>query len=191
MDKKILLINEDSSHSEMLMNGIESAGYHVQQVVNQLPDISLFSVHNPDVVIFNLNNSISTYVPAFQTIKNFKPTPCVVFVNHATKEEIAAAVKAGVHALIVDGLESSRIVNIIDLALVRFCEQQAYDKELNHVKQSLENRKIIDRAKGVLMDMRGMKEQEAYRSLRKLAMDQNKRMVDVCHDVIEMFKYIA
>lgn len=191
MSDKVLLINEEQRCSETLKQGIHLAGYTVQKELITLRNVKDQITESTAALVLNIHAVNSEYNAFLKESNMSMALPVIVFVEVANKTEIANSIKAGIHAFIVNGLEKDRIPAIIEMAMIRFAEQQSFSKELDRVKRSLEDRKIIDRAKGVLMDMRGMKEKEAYQSLRKLAMDQNKRMVEVCNDVIEMFKYIA
>jgi response regulator NasT len=89
-----------------------------------------------------------------------------------------------VSAYVVDGVAPERIQPVVDVAIARFREFQALRRELEQTKTKLAERKLIDRAKGILMDRRGMREDEAYAALRKLAMDKNKRIADIAEAVI-------
>ncbi len=191
MVNKILLVNEEQRCSDILNEGIILAGYSVQQEINVVPTLAFSIKDNPEAIIFNLNGSLSQKLILIEEMHSTSALPVIVFAESASKNEISQAIKSGIHALIINGLVKERIPAIIDMALIRFNEEQSRLEELLLIKRNLEDRKIIDRAKGVLMDLRGMKEQEAYQSLRKIAMDQNKCMAEVGSDVIEMFKYIA
>ena len=98
---------------------------------------------------------------------------------------IKEAVRAGVTAYIDDGASNHhRVKSILEVALARFKESQALYEELNKTKALLEERKIIEKAKGVIMKQRGMCENEAYHALRKMAMERNQRIAEVSHSVI-------
>lgn len=107
-----------------------------------------------------------------------------MFCQDDASETITAAVKAGVSAYVVDGLHPRRIKPILQTAVARFQDFQALRRELAETKTTLAERKILERAKGILMKQRGMSEEDAYQALRKLAMNRNKRIVEVADGVI-------
>ena len=191
MQKKILLVNEVPEDSVTFLKGIENSEYTLLSELDSFSKVFLDFHQNPVAVIYNIKGSFADHEKFFAEKKLRSPVATVVFVNSITTQEIEQAIKSDIHSLIVNGLKVERIPAIIDTAIYRFEEQQKKENELLQTKRNLDDRKIIERAKGVLMDSRGMKENEAYKSLRKLAMDQNKKMVEVCNDVIQMFKYIS
>jgi response regulator NasT len=97
---------------------------------------------------------------------------------------IARATRAGVSAYVVDGINRKRVRPILDAAIERFQQFRGLTEELQETRAQLEARKVVDKAKGILMKQRGMTEDEAYKALRSLAMSSNKRLVDVAESVI-------
>ncbi len=97
---------------------------------------------------------------------------------------IRSAVEAGVGAYIVDGLRKERVKSILDMAVSRFNAFTQLREELDHVKQELEERKVIERAKGILMKERSLSEEAAYNLLRKAAMNENRRLAEVAQSVV-------
>jgi response regulator NasT len=107
-----------------------------------------------------------------------------MFVDTSDDTMTKAAIEAGVSAYVVDGLRADRIKPIMDAAITRFNMFKRMRTELETTKKALEERKIIDRAKGVLMKARGIDEEAAYQLLRRTAMDQNKKVVDVASALV-------
>ncbi|MDX1811128.1 MAG: ANTAR domain-containing protein, partial [Gammaproteobacteria bacterium] len=167
MAEKILLVNEVSEDSDVIVEGIAATSYELLCELNNTSKVFFEFHEKPVVAIYNLKGSFSNYEKFFAEKRLRCPMATVVFVNRAGKEEIEQAVKAGVHALIVNGLQSSRIPAILDTAIYRFEEEQKRELALIKARQSLEDRKVIERAKGILMDVQNMKENDAYTSLRK------------------------
>ncbi|MGH8733722.1 MAG: ANTAR domain-containing response regulator [Burkholderiales bacterium] len=102
-----------------------------------------------------------------------------------------AAIDAGVAAYVVDGLKKERIKSILDLCISRFNAFSRLQTELEQTKNALEDRKIIDRAKGILMKRKSLSEEDAYDLLRRTAMNENKKIAEIAQSVItasEMFK---
>jgi response regulator NasT len=136
------------------------------------------------VVIADLDSPDRDTLESMGTVSREVPRPIVLFAREGSTETIEKAIKAGVSAYVVDGLAPSRIQPVVDVAIARFREYQALRRELADTKLKLAERKSVDRAKGILMDRRGMSEQEAYTALRKLAMDKNKRLAEVAEMII-------
>jgi response regulator NasT len=107
-----------------------------------------------------------------------------MFVDRSDSESIRAAVQAGVSAFVVDGLSPERVRPILEVAIARFKEFQALRRELETARSTLEDRKVIERAKGILMKSRGLTEDEAFRLLRKIAMDRKLRLIAVAREIV-------
>ena len=109
-----------------------------------------------------------------------------MFASDDAPDTIREAVRAGVSAYIVDGLEVARVKAIVEVAVARFDQYQNLRAELAEANLKLSERKLVDRAKGILMKSRGMGEDEAYQALRRMAMDKGKRVGDIAQQVIDM-----
>ena len=110
--------------------------------------------------------------------------PIAMFVDRSDQASIEAAVEAGVSAYVVDGLKKERIKPILDMAISRFNAFSRMARELEEARSELENRKVIDRAKGILMKSRGLSEEAAYVLLRKTAMNQNRKIADIAQSLV-------
>jgi response regulator NasT len=113
-----------------------------------------------------------------------------MFAEQSSSEMAGTAIKAGVNAYIVDGLEEKRVQPIIDVAIARFREFQALKDELDSTRNQLVERKIVEKAKGLLMDKKSITEDDAYKTLRKMAMDKNIKIVDVAENLISVFEIL-
>lgn len=145
-------------------------------VSNLLPDIVIVNVYTPTPPILN----------AILAINQCHSVPVILFAEDQDSDTIDKVIKAGVSAYIVDGLDPKRIKTIIDIAVARFKEQRAIKEELKKTKSQLEERKSVDRAKGILMKSQGFDEAQAYHALRKLAMDRNISIGEMAKNVISM-----
>jgi response regulator NasT len=114
------------------------------------------------------------------------PRPIVLFSNQRDPEYIRQAVQAGVSAYVVDGLQKERVLPIVEVAMARFREFQALRRELEETRSRLQERKIIEKAKGILMQRRGLSEDAAYQLMRKMAMDRNLRLVEVARTLLAL-----
>jgi response regulator NasT len=121
-----------------------------------------------------------------QRIHEEQPRPILMFVDESDSESIQAAVRAGVSAYVVDGLKSRSVRPIVEVAIARFREFQALRSELVAARASLADRKLIERAKGILMSRHRMSEDEAYHRLRRAAMERSMKLAEVARHVVEL-----
>ena len=119
------------------------------------------------------------------------PMPLLLFARDGSDDTIHRAIKAHIHAYVVDGLHPARVDSLLKLAAARFQEHQGINAELAKAKRDLEDRKLIDRAKGILIESRNISENEAYHTLRKLAMERNQRLSQVADDLIAMARVLG
>lgn len=187
MKSNVMLIDEDSSRTQMLTQSLNEAGFDVVGRVACDDDImSGIKVCKPDVLVIDMESPDNDIFNQLNEINKTHPKPIVFFAEKGESEVIKKAVKSGVSAFIVDGLTARRIKPVIELAIERFNEMQSLYKQLAESKDNIEERKIIERAKGIVMSHKKTSEDEAYTSLRKLAMEQNKKLVDIAKNVIQM-----
>lgn len=119
-------------------------------------------------------------------ISRDQPRPIILFSNKRDSEYIRQAVQAGVSAYVVDGLSQERVMPIVEVAIARFREFEALKRELQETKTQLADRKVVDKAKGILMQRKGLSEDEAYQLLRKTAMSRNMRIADVARTLLAL-----
>lgn len=186
---KVLLVDENSGRSAVVERALLDNGYDVVGRITTEEDIpEIINKIETDVVIYSMESPDDNILDSIQSINILSPKPVVMFADKSDSETISRAVKAGVSACIVDGLSGSRIKPIMDVAIARFREFQALKDELSKTKNDLADRKIIDKAKGVIMQQRDCSEDDAYKALRKLAMDRNEKLVNIAKNVIEVTK---
>ncbi|MDH5178524.1 MAG: ANTAR domain-containing protein [Gammaproteobacteria bacterium] len=184
---KVLLVDEDSGRSAVVERALLDNGYDVVGRITTEEDIpQVLAKIDTDVVIYSMESPDEDILESIQSISLHIPKPVVMFADKSDSETLQRAVKAGVSACIVDGLSESRIKPIMDVAIARFREFQALKEELSRTKTDLADRKVIDKAKGIIMQQRDCTEDEAYKALRKLAMDRNEKLVNVARNVIEV-----
>ena len=187
MSLKIIQIDEGHERSMMLAQSIIDCGYDVIARISSNDDIvTTVNKFDPDLIMLDVEIPETQMLDQLYQINQIKPKPIVMFSDKGDPEMIDAVVKAGVSAYVVDGLTAKRIKPVIDIALARFRELQSLREELLQSKETLSERKIIDKAKGIIMKQKKMSEDDAYNSLRKLAMDRNQKMRDVARNVIEV-----
>lgn len=139
---------------------------------------------SPDIVLIDIDNPSRDMLEELTVASGPMERPVAMFVSGAAGGLAKAAVDAGVSAYVVDGLQAERIKPVIDTAIARFHQLRQIRTELAETRRALEERKVIDRAKGVLMKAKGISEEEAYALLRKTAMNQNRRVADVAEALV-------
>ena len=142
----------------------------------------------PDVIMIDTESPSRDMLESLHMISSFSPKPVVMFSEAEDEEMINLSVKSGVSAYVVGDPDAARIRPILDAAVARFNEYQRLKDELVQTKGELEARKLIDEAKRLLMDVKGISENDAFHSMRKTAMDSGQKMEDVARTVISMMK---
>jgi len=189
---RVLVIDVSPDRAAVLREGLERAGHEVAASLDSpLELLHAVEVARPDVIIIDTDSPSRDVLEHVVMISRDEPRPIVMFASDDAPEAIRDAVRAGVSAYIVDGLDAARVKSIIEVAVARFSEYQRLRDELAEANQKLEERKLIERAKGILMESRGMSEEEAYRTLRSMAMDRGKRMSEIAKQVIDMADLIG
>ena len=140
----------------------------------------------PNVILFNTSQPTESFFQSISDINKVYAVPVILFSDDSDTKAINKVIKSGVSAYVVNGIESGRIKSIIDIAIARFNEQKILKDELEKTKSKLEERKLVDRAKGLLIKAKGFSEEESYHTLRKLAMDRNIAMAEMAKNVISM-----
>ena len=183
---KVLIIDEIQADKQ-LEETLRKHGYEVARLPLQSLDITGIVLSLlPDIIVLNLYSPTQTILNAILDINRSHSVPIIMFAEDQDTETINRVIKAGISAYIVDGYEAKRIKAIIEIAVARFKEHQSLKNELEKAKIKLEERKLIDRAKGILTKSQGFTEDEAYHALRKLAMDRNMSIGEMAKNVISM-----
>lgn len=188
---RVLLVDPDPARAAVLEAGLVASGAEIVAIATPSEDlVRRVRATAPDVIIIDLDSPSRDTLESLQAVTREQPRPIVMFVDNSDDRMIEEAIRAGVSAYVIDGLNAKRVKPILDVAIARFKEYQALRQELEKTKSILSERKVVERAKGILMDEKQMSEDEAYRALRKLAMDQNKRLVDVAQALITYAKLL-
>jgi len=183
----VTIIDDDSGRAIILERALKDAGYEVASVLSSHDNL-LHHIEKvqPDVIIVDLESPNRDSLESMRIVTEHNPKPIVMFTNDADRSMIGEAINAGVSAYVVDGFNESRVKPIMDVAIARFREFQALRTELQKTRDTLEERKILDKAKGIVMSQRQCNEDEAYKILRTLAMENNKRIVEVAEQIISV-----
>jgi response regulator NasT len=185
MSLRVLVVDGDADRAASVVLALTQAAYRVTAVLETGTDLyAKVRECQPDVIIIDMESPDRDMLEHLQVINRDDPRAIVMFCQDDAGETIAAAVKAGVSAYVVDGLHPRRIKPILQTAVARFQVYQALRRELAETKTSLAERKILERAKGILMKQRGLSEEEAYQALRKSAMNRNKRIIEMAENLI-------
>jgi response regulator NasT len=188
---KVLLL-EEASDEPSLRNTLTGLGYHV---VAQLGDARALRTEvaraAPDVIIVRTQAPGDETLASLAAISASHPRPIVLFATAGDRDLIRRAVDCGVAAYVVDGWASERMTAIIDAATARFELYQATRKELASTRAKLAERKLVEKAKGIVMEQRKLSEDQAYNTLRKMAMDQNLALAEVARRVIAVARLLA
>ena len=182
---KIVIVDESPIRAAILNEGLRDAGFtsveHISEMHNLLARIYAM---DPDVILIDLENPSRDVLEQMFQVSRAVKRPVAMFVDQSDTASIEAAVDAGVSAYIVGGLQKARIKNILDLCISRFNSFARLRDELERTRTALEERKVIDRAKGILMKARNLSEETAYALLRKTAMNENKKIAEVAQSVV-------
>jgi two-component system, response regulator / RNA-binding antiterminator len=189
---KIVIVDESPIRAAILEDGLREAG-HVQVIRIEDRTNLLARVYaiDPDVILIDLENPSRDVLEQMFQVSRVVKRPVAMFVDQSDAASIQAAIDAGVSAYIVDGLKKERIKNILDMSIMRFNAFSRLEGELEQTKSALEDRKVIDRAKGILMKMKNLSEEEAYTLMRKTAMNEKKKIAEIAQSIItaaEMLK---
>jgi two-component system, response regulator / RNA-binding antiterminator len=182
-----VLVVEELDSDKLLERSLNQHGCNVATLkLDQLDILQMVQTLKPDVVVLNLYTPTERVLKMIVEINQNYSLPVVIFAEDQQTETINKVIKTGVSAYIVDGLSAKRIKSIIDIAIARFKEQHALKEELKKTKQELDDRKLIDRAKAILIKSQGYTEDQAYHALRKLAMDRHIAIGEMAKNVISM-----
>ncbi|HEX9211680.1 MAG TPA: ANTAR domain-containing protein [Bradyrhizobium sp.] len=189
---KIVIVDESPIRAAILQEGLREAGFtqvvHISEMQSLLARI--YAV-DPDIILIDLENPSRDVLEAMFQVSRAVRRPIAMFVDQSDSASIQASVEAGVSAYIVDGLRKERIKPILDLCVSRFNAFAKLQEELERTKSQLEDRKIIEKAKGILMKIKGLNEDEAYVLLRSTAMREKKKIGEIAQSIItasEMLK---
>lgn len=181
----ILIIDENRIRASVIEAGLREAGYDDLTIVHDVIGIAKkIEQIEPDVIVIDLENPNRDMLENMFQLSRAVKRPIAMFVDRSDKAAIEAAVEAGVSAYVVDGLKQERVKPILDMAISRFNAFSRMTRELEEARSELENRKLVDRAKGILMATRGLSEADAYALLRKTAMNQNRKISEIAQSLI-------
>lgn len=188
MDPKslaVLVIDENRIRASIIEAGLREAGHDQVTLVHDVTGIARrIAEINPDVIVIDLENPNRDMLENMFQLSRAVKRPIAMFVDRSDRASIEASVEAGVSAYVVDGLKQERVKPILDMAVSRFNAFSRLARELEEARSELENRKLVERAKGILMKSRGLSEEDAYALLRKTAMNQNRKIAEIARSLV-------
>jgi two-component system, response regulator / RNA-binding antiterminator len=182
---KIAIVDESPIRAAILEEGLREAGYtDVVRIEEMQSLLSRIYAVDPDVIVIDLENPSRDILEQMFQVSRAVRRPVAMFVDQSDAASIQASVDAGVSAYIVDGLKKERLKPILDLCISRFNAFAKLQDELDRAKSALEDRKVIERAKGILMKLKGLTEDEAYVLLRSTAMREKKKIGEIAQSIL-------
>ena len=182
---RVVVMDDDPDRARAVEQALRADGVEVVAVLGSgLELLSRIDALAPDLLIADIDNPDRDMLEGLRRVGQECNRPVVLFAQDGRAETIRAAVEAGLAAYVVDGLQPERVRPVIDVAIAQFAEVMALRAELDKAKTSLAERKLVEKAKGILMKSRNCGEDEAYAAMRKMAMDRKARLIDVANRII-------
>lgn len=183
---RVLLVDDGAHHVTLIRDELTRLGYVVVGVID-----SATLIHDcvlqlaPDIVIVDSESPTRDTLEHLAVLSSQNPRPVVVFTADDSTDPLHQALRAGVSAYVVDGLQPHRLAPVLKVAIARFAQDKSLRAQLDEAQKQLSDRKQIERAKGILMVRTGCSEEQAYAQLRKLAMDRGQRLSTMAERLIE------
>ena len=183
---RVLLIDDGAHRVPLIRDELTRLGYMVVGVLDSAVLIHECVLQlSPDVVIVDSESPTRDTLEHLATLSSNNPRPVVVFAEDDSEDPLQQAMRSGVSAYVVAGLQPQRLAPVLRVAIARFEQDKALRAQLEAAQSQLSQRKTIERAKGVLMEQASMTEEQAHRHLRKLAMDRGDKLVDMAQRIID------
>jgi response regulator NasT len=181
----VVIVDENAARASIIEAGLKSAGHEHVTIINDMSGVvAKIAAIAPDVVVIDLQNPNRDMLEDALQLSRAVKRPVAMFVDKSDNEMMQSAIDAGVSAYVIDGLRQDRVKAILDMAVSRFNAFSKLERELEEAKSALENRNVIDQAKRLIMSSRAVSEDEAYKLLRKTAMNQNRKIVEVAESLV-------
>lgn len=183
---RILIAEDNDLVSLTLEEQLKDLGYDVVAIARSGSEaVHLAQRLSPDLILMDIRMPEMDGTEAAEQIRDTNPIPVIMLTAYADKETISRAEAAGALAYLVKPINENDLKPAINIALARFKEMQTLRSEVAELQESLEARKLIERAKGILMQRKGLSERDAYERLRQMARDRRRKMKDVAESLIE------
>jgi response regulator NasT len=184
---RILVIDESQQRAVEICRGLILSGHQVAAVLPSAFElIERIEEIKPDIILIETESPSRDTLEHLAVMSRDKPRPVVMFSQDDNSNTIRSAIQAGVAAYVVEGFDIKRLRPIVDIAVAQFEEHQSLKRELVATNRKLSERKIIEKAKGILMKSRGLDEEMAYGAIRKLAMERSQPLAKIAENLVEM-----
>jgi two-component system, response regulator / RNA-binding antiterminator len=178
-------VDSDGDRATAVQAGLVAAGCTVVGIASGTADLTrAVRESGAEVIVCGLDDPSRDELEGMRALHRDEPRPVVLFAEKAEPAQIEAALEAGVAAYVVEGMAPSRVRPVIEVAIRRFRAHQALREELAEARQGLEERRLVDRAKVALMQRHRLTEPEAYRRLRRMAMDTGQKLGAVAATIL-------
>ena len=192
MNNSVLIITDEDARSNTLEQILMKHGFHVLAKTNfDKSPMHMIASLKPELVFIDSDTINQNLLELIGAIAEYGQRPIIMSRQHADTTAIAQCTTAGVNAFIFDNFNSTQIEAIVTAAFVRFNTLKKIKQELTETRTKLDDRKHIDRAKGLLMNKRNLTEKDAYRLIQTMAMERNQRMAEVARNVLSMSDLIG
>ncbi|HEV8389512.1 MAG TPA: ANTAR domain-containing protein [Dongiaceae bacterium] len=192
MALRILVVDHNAERAAVVRQALVDVGGYLVEVAPKAGDLlALLRTAQPDVLVVDLDLPDRDTIEQLRVATRERPRPIVMFVDQSDTSMMNAAIEAGVSAYVVDGLSAGRVRPVLDVAIARFRAFDALRQERDTARSQLAERKLVDRAKGILMRAKGMTEEEAYERMRRAAMNEQKKLAEIAQSIVtaaEMLK---
>lgn len=184
-DLSVMVVDENRLRASMIRDGLFAAGCREVTIVSDLKGlVAEIERTSPSVIVMDIESPDRDRLEDYFAVSRSVKKPIAMFVDKSDLSWMEAAIDAGVSSYVVDGLRPDRVKPILDMAIARFEAFRRMEQELERTKDELSGRKLVDKAKGILMKSKGISEQEAHQLLRNAAMNQNRKMSEVAQGLI-------
>lgn len=182
---RIAVIDKNPLRAAILEEGLREAGHTRVVRIDDTADVLMrIQAIDPDVILIDLESPSRDVLEQMFHVSRSVARPIAMFVDQSDTAMIDAAIDAGVSAYIVNGLRKDRVKPILDTTISRFNAFAKLKSELEAAKSQLEDRKVIDRAKSLIMQAKSISEEQAYALMRRVAMNENKKIAEVARSII-------
>jgi response regulator NasT len=181
----LILVADCPDSSQPLLRAASKSGYRILKLIGPNDEVGRYvNSLRPDAIIIVSDEIDRSVLREMRAVSKTRPTPILVFTRDSQPDSIDSAVKAGATVYVVDCNESGRLGSLLGVAKARFDEQQRMKQELWQTKIALQERKTVEKAKGIIMKSKSLSEDQAYQAMRKIAMNRNKRMAEIAEQII-------
>ena len=188
----ILVVDESAPRLELLIAALRAAGYdRLYPLQNSTELHQVVRETRPDVVLIEVDSQSIKKMEQLKLIRDHAPTPVLMVAQDPQAQTIQEAVASGVCAYSVGDVSTDRVKPAIEVAMATFASFKALRDQLSEARRKLSQQKRIDRAKCILIQQKGLSEEQAHKTLRKLAMDRKRKLVDIADDLIAMSKLLS